>query len=318
MKRISAGLAIMIMLSSCPVESYDFVNLLALRDRTPPTLSGYTLMENRMVSLKFDEIVSIREALLENEDVSRPSKEASSLTLQFRSALEAGEEKTLFLTCEDRSGNTSRYAIKLTGINLNQADLLITEVSVKGTEASPDRIELTATKSGSVLGYALLDGIIGYEKHRYFLPDLYLYRNDIIVIYWDRCQSLPETLQRDSERTYYLFAESPETLISTNGAIVLYNHTNGKGKVEDALLYNSSDAENSNGYGNKASEESAKYLMSIEEWSGKSFSSDQITSSRVAARYYPYDDSNSKDDFYTTAARNSTFGYPNTNVIYEP
>ena len=80
--------------------------------------------------------------------------------------------------------------------------------------------------------------------------------------------------------------------------------TNGKGEVEDAVLYNTSDAENNNGYGNEESEKSAEYLISIDEWSGESAKSDQITSSRVLARYYPYQDSDTSSDFYITAARN--------------
>ena len=58
--------------------------------------------------------------------------------------------------------------------------------------------------------------------------------------------------------------------------------------------------------------------MEIGEWSGKTFLSDGVTSSRTASRYFPYEDTNTRDDFYIAASRKSTFGYPNTNIIYEP
>ncbi len=304
-------------LTSCPIESNDLVNAITSKDRTPPTLTDYTFTENKILIVTFDETVRITDATMEDNYVYRPSAEAKLLELRFSTELEAGIEKTLYFSAEDTAGNTSRYAIKLTGINLNQASLLITEVSMKGTESSPDRIELTAITHGSTLGYAIQDAVIGEEDFRYYLPDIYLYKNDIIVIYWDRCSSLPSTLVRDQEKTYYLFAESDTTLTSNNGAVVLYNHTNGKGKVQDAFLYNASDAKNNNGYGNSKSENSANYLISIEEWNGETFKSDLVTSSRVAARLYPYEDTNTESDFYITAARNSTFGYPNSNVIYE-
>lgn len=318
MRRLFLFILIIVLLPSCPIENDEFIDALFNKDRIPPVLNDYELIENRICHLKFSENVMITEAKIADMNVNAPSSYLKSLNLEFDKPIESGKEETLFITAEDKSGNTSRYALRLSGINLNQAELLITELSVKGTEQSPDRIELTCTKSGSLLGYALTDAILGYESFRYYMPDIYLYKNDIIVIYWDRCDSLENTLFRDSEKTYYLFAKAPETLISTNGSVVLYNHTNGKGKIEDAVLYNSSDAVNNNGYGNKKSEESAKYIISIEQWNGESVKSDQITSSRTLARYYPYEDSNSADDFYITKARNSTFGYPNTNVKYEP
>lgn len=307
-----------VLLSSCPAESNDIINLLLKRDRKSPTLTSYELLENRICMLSFDEIVTVTDARLDEESLIRPYRKSKSVWIEFSSPLLPGVEKKLFLTAEDDAGNTSRFALRLTGVNLRQAELLITEVSMKGTESSPDRIELTAMSSGSTLGYAIQDGIIGHERYRYILPEIELRKNDIIVIYWDRCESLPSTLIRDTEKTYYLYAESPETLIGTNGLVVLYNHTNGKGKVEDAFLYNTSDATNNNGYGNSISEESAKYLMEIGEWSGKTFLSDGVTSSRTASRYFPYEDTNTKDDFYIAASRKSTFGYPNTNIIYEP
>ena len=318
MRKIISIFFMLVLFTSCPVEAYDYVNLFLKRDRDAPKLVDYIFKENRICILTFDESVEISDASMEERVVYRSGNKIRMQSLTLSKALDEGEKGTLFLSAEDKAGNTSRFALPLTGINQNQAPLLITEISVKGTKESPDRIELTAIESGSTSGYSIMDGIIGYEKHSYALPDIMLNKNDIIVIYWDRCEALPSTLIRDMEKTYYLYAESEETLIGTNGSIVLYSHTNGKGEVEDAVLYNTSDAENNNGYGNEESEKSAEYLISIDEWSGESAKSDQITSSRVLARYYPYQDSDTSSDFYITAARNSTFGYPNTNVIYEP
>ena len=306
------------LLTSCPAETTDFINLFLNKDRVAPKLVEYDFLDNELCVLTFDERVEITDASCDGKKVYYSSSKARMVNLTLSEPLKAGEGITLFFSVMDSSENSSRFALKLTGINLNQAEMLITEISVKGTKENPDRIELTATEPGSSLGYVIQDGIIGYEKHAYHLPDIELRKNDIIVIYWDRCESLPSTLYRDGEKTYYLYAKSTETLIGTNGAIVLYNHTNGNGKIEDALLYNTRDAENNDGYGNLASEMSAKYLIEIGQWSGETFKSDQITSSRVAARYYPYEDNNCDSDFYITAARNSTFGYPNTNIIYEP
>lgn len=318
MKKILSLLLIALLLTSCPAESYGYVNLFLERDRKAPRLLDYDLKENRICILTFDETVSITDARMDGCTVYRSGSMTRMAMLTLSREIQPGKAETLFFSAEDKAGNTSRFALKLVGINLTQAPLIITEVSMKGTSQAPDRIELTATGSGSTGGYAVLDGIIGYENHAFHLPDIMMNKNDIIVIYWDKCDALPPTLIRDMEKTYYLFAESDETLIGTNGGVILYSHTNGKGKVEDAFLYNTSDATNNNGYGNEASEESVRYLSSIGEWSGETFRSDYVTSSRVAARYYPYQDTDSASDFYVTAPRMSTFGYPNTNVIYEP
>ena len=139
-----------VLLTSCPAESNDIINLLLKRDRKSPTLTSYELLENRICMLSFDEIVTVTDARLDEESIIRPYRKSKSIWIEFSSPLLPGVEKKLFLTAEDDAGNTSRFALRLTGVNLRQAELLITEVSMKGTESSPDRIELTAMSSGSI------------------------------------------------------------------------------------------------------------------------------------------------------------------------
>lgn len=307
-----------LLLVSCPSETFDLHNLVAT-DRKTPVMVGFKLYANRIASVDFDEPVVLLEAISGDRRL-RCGKNLSRLqNIDLERVLEAGIEERLSFTVENAQGNTSRFSIPVTGINLDQAHALITELGTKGTKTSPDRIELHITKDGSTAGLCVADAIIGLDDHRFHLPDLDVKKNDIIVISWDHGTPGGTRIEQDGlYRIYHLDAGSGRTLQGNNGVVILYSHINGGGKIMDALPYNSRDAVMSDGFGNEKSRLSVLRLLEDGQWEGGTVESDEVTTSRVIARYWPYQDSNTKDDFYITAARNSTFGRRNTNVIYNP
>lgn len=306
------------LLAACPAETFDLHNL-TVTDRKAPVMEGFRLYANRIASVDFDEPVVLVEALLGDERLKCGRNLSRLQNIDLERVLEAGSEERLSFTVENGQGNTARFSIPVAGINLNQAHALITELSTKGTKSSPDRIELHITKDGSTAGLCVADAIIGQEDHRFHLPDLDVKKNDIIVISWDHETPGGERVEKDGLfRIYHMDAGSGRTLQGNNGGVILYSHINGQGKIMDALPYNSPDAVMSDGFGNEKSRLSVQHLIGNGQWEGGTVDSDEVTTSRVIARYWPYQDSNTKDDFYITAARNSTFGRRNTNVIHNP
>ncbi len=280
-------------------------------------LLDFKLYSNRLVSIGFDEQVVLLEVLLDNSKLVHDKTYSRLQNIDLQIKLDAGVEKRLSFTVANNQGNTARFSIPVVGINMNQANALITELSTKGTAASPDRIELHITKDGNTAGLCLSDAIIGMEDHRFHLPDLKVKKNDIIVISWDREMPGGERTEKNGMyNTFFINAGSEKTLSGSNGVVILFSHINGDGLIMDALPYNSSSASLSDGYGNEKSRVSAERLISDGLWEGETVNSDEVTASRVIARYWPYQDTNTKDDFYITAARNSTFGNRNTNVIH--
>ena len=219
------------------------------------------------------------------------------------------------MTAEDLAGNTSRASFALTGPNDDIPLTLINEVSIKGTAASPDRIELLILEEGNTAGMTVKDGSREHYDHEWILPELDVISGDIILLYWDTDISGNAVEKRDENFTYSFSAGSDTTLSGTNGAIALY--TSPEGEILDGIIYTTGTSELCNGYGNTKTEEAAFMLIKEGEWTSEPISSLDVTSSRVIARYPGGIDSNSADDFFITAARKSTFGEPNQFIPYE-
>ena len=312
-QKLILAVIIIVMITSCPLESYEKTDSLFQRDTTPPVLLSFNLTDNRNLSFHFSESCYIEELHVGSMFVPHSDVVTEWHHLSMFSEIAPGTEEVLKLTVKDKAGNTSRYWTRIAGINLNVPDTLITEVSAAGTQTSPDRIELTFLSDGTTDGLCIMDGAIGEEKHRFYLPSLSVRKNDIAVIWWDREPKNRETIKRDRNKTYILYAGSPDTLSSTNGSVVLYSHTNGDGKLMDALLWNKSDATLADGFGNARSRNTYHKMVKAEEWKNGTVHSDRITSSRVFSRYTPYEDTNESRDWYISAPRESSFGYPTNN-----
>lgn len=304
------------LLVSCPAEVIDMINSYSDRINSTPVLLDYDVISNSNAVFHFDNPVFFTDIRLNGKENYKNGAWKKMQSIKFDTPL-SSSENTLSFSVINREGNSSRYTMKISSVNEDQASLLITEASIKGTKDSPDRIELICMESGSTDGIVIADAEKDSADHLFFLPHMKLEKGDILIVYWDSDSDYPSAFKRGDSMTYKLSAESEETLISTNGAIVLYSSINGKGDVMDALLYNKSDAEDSEGFGNIKSQNTYAEMEKLGQWSGATVLSDEVTASRVIARYYPYEDTDTCDDFYITKPRHSTFGYVNTNEAYK-
>ena len=295
--------------SSCTNKDLAIENLLKREDRTCAEVLEYSLIDNSNFSIIFSEKVVIKEVSY-NGKRTKEQIVGENLIIPLPVTLEMGEKYTLSLTFTKNGGNTTRAFFTLYGKNKDKAGILINEVSIDGNTTNPDRIELLVTKKGNTGGMMITDDI---TKTGVVLPSISVNKDDIIVIYWDSTSG-KDTLIRDYKKnliTYYVDGGMKSTLISTTGAVVLYDEVGGS--IIDALIYSNSTEVDEK-------KESFLSLLSLlqenENWKGESVSSSHVTSSRVLARLPGAIDSNSKDDWFTTAARCSTFSYPNTYSPY--
>ena len=215
MKKIILIFLTAILLTSCPSEEFRLEELLAL-DRMSPVLLSFSFRENRTVTLRFDKNVVITDAKIDGVNIEGITDESENVVMTLPSPLSFLEIKTLLFTAEDSNGNTSRYAYFLTGENLNQAKVLITELSANGSETSPDRIELSVIKNGTTGGLYISSGVIEYGKDGYAMPEISVKSGDIIVIYWDREPESMEPVYSGSSTGYIVYAGSDPTLSCTN------------------------------------------------------------------------------------------------------
>ena len=141
-------------------------------------------------------------------------------------------------------------------------------------------------------------------------------RGDVIVVHMSSSHKGEDVIRIGNHRIFNVDAPEKLSFLSTSGSVLLFSHTNGKGKLIDAFLYAKSDAVSSDGWGNEKTRKSYLSLNDRGEWNGRGFPSDRTTSTRVFARYHPYEDTNSSSDWYLTETRGSTFGFTNDNNEY--
>lgn len=291
-------------LSSCSIVKDEITDLLSPLDKTLPYITDYEMKNNSTLEISFSETVMIEEVII-NGEIKDKKRVGKDFSLDFGFTLNKGEKMTIALTFSKNNKNTARAFITLYGKNDNIPTLLINEVSIKGTKNSPDRIELLVIKEGDASGVVVTDNISGND---FLLPSLSLNKGDIIVIYWKDKREKEKEEREGRKTTYYLEANMSSTLSGTTGGIIVREEKDGK--VMDALLYHDGSELS------KKEEDLFSLVKEEENWSGEYVSSLLVTSSRVLARLPGAIDTDSSDDWFTTEARKSSFGYENTYSPY--
>ena len=315
MKLLSFILIMLMLLSGCPVGMGRVYDAFQGQDRTLPRVLSYGLADNSSFSIAYDRTVFISGAELDGTELGY-SGEGAILTIPLGRTLERGERGILSITAEDAMGNTLRSSFIVTGKNPDVPRTLINEASIQGSGEAPDRVELLFMEDGNAAGLILCDGTAEGANHSVILPDIEVKAGDMALIYWNAEHSGSDTITEKGFTAYIINGHSDTTLSGTNGALILYREEGGD--IMDGLIYTTGDNPDSDGYGNNRTRDAAVLLMKEGEWSGEPVDSNLVTSSRVIARMPNGWDTNTKDDFFITEPRRSTFGYHNEYFPYEP
>ena len=106
------------------------------------------------------------------------------------------------LVLKDANGNIERFYLTVKGRNYETPSLIINEISVKGTQSNPDRIELYVLNKGDTAGVVVSD-----EKFSFTLPSIKVKEGDIILIYWDK-STTKKNYERDRGKMTYILNEN--------------------------------------------------------------------------------------------------------------
>lgn len=292
-------------------ENPEIIDALINHDRTLPKILTYRIEENSRLIVELDQVCELKQVKMRDITVEH-SHIARLFEIELPFDLEMGVYENIGLTFEKAEGMIAKASLRVAGKNPNLPLLLLNEISIAGTKANPDKIELKVTEGGNTAGMIISDGLYGSERYTFHLPELEVDKGDLIVIYWDSSVSEEKKI-RDYGCTWYLKGKSPTTIISTNGIIALLEEEDGN--VMDAVLYTDQSNEEENPYGSEKLKAIAERVLEEELWRGKPLDSSTVTASRVFARLPGSDDTDSEDDWFVTAARKSTFGEEN---IYDP
>lgn len=298
---------------SCEARSREVVNVLSGRDIVPPRLLRMEAVAPDRIEMAFDEPV-----LLAWSDFDFPfSTDRNIVAARLPSPLAPGEELALGGVVIDLSGNRMGFRGVVYGFNPRVPRVLITELTTSGTEKSPDRTELAVLSGGNMAGLCLCDGIRADFISRFVFPDCPVEEGDYVVVCWD---GVPQS------DPLVFHAGAGSGLSRYNGIQTLYRTPAAGATCLDCLLYANHGGTASGKFG--SAEVLARAAKAVEEgwWrlapgetetTGLSaVDSSKATATRSMARRFPYIDTDSASDWYTTENRGSTFGGDNTSAPY--
>jgi len=302
---------------SCESRLINTFNLIGEIDSTPPKIEYIESNSPYSVEIVFDELLNDKstvELIFNNEKVSNFNVRKNVVTYYLKDPLTPGVKNNISVKVEDINGNSTLVDSFVYTKNNEMANLLISEVSTKGTTKKCDKVELVVTKSGSLAGIVISDGFNDNYTDRCILPDIYAYEGEFVVI----------SFQKEEENCY--ISENKAGLSSNNGCILVLTSPSYNSSVMDCLIYSNQKSENSEGFANENTLQTAKKLVNLGMWENTyplangAVDSTLETSTRTINRrcidglYFL--DTDTSEDFYITVSGGDSFGEINNEEEY--
>nr|WP_319776828.1 hypothetical protein [uncultured Sphaerochaeta sp.] len=296
----------------CDHQGPSPINLLSAADSTPPTLLKIGSLDQYSACLVFDEPINEHEVFLKTRGNRIASKqvEQASLIITFKDAMSLGEPLPLEGRVEDSRGNSTSFSLLLWAKNTNPPSLLINEISTKGSENNPDRVELFVTNRGNLGGVALFAGTEQEYTDRIIFPEVWVERGDYLVIAFSKGEITTETYR----------SENQTGLSAKNGCLTLAANPQWDGTLLDAVIWGNHTTQTHEGFGSRTLLEQAQFLAEKGHWNSRNADASINSSDSTATRTMCRDsqkDTNSLDDWYICATRNASFGKRNAEERYQ-
>jgi hypothetical protein len=296
----------------CDHQGPTPVNLLSSVDSTPPTLLKISSLDRQSALLVFDEPINQDTIQLQAKGNQVASKQVTkaSLVIAFKDAMSLSEGLPLQGRAEDLRGNSISFSLLLWAKNTNPPSLLINEISTKGSESNPDRVELYVTNRGNLGGITIYAGTEQKYTDRIIFPELWVERGDYLVIAFSKGEI--------ASGTYC--SENLAGLSANNGCLTLAISPQWDAPLLDAVIWGNHTTQTHDGFGSKALLGQAQHIAEAGHWNSKeanaSINSTDSTATRSICREQ-LRDTNSLDDWYICATRNASFGTKNSEEHYE-
>ncbi|RKX78953.1 MAG: hypothetical protein DRP87_04910 [Spirochaetes bacterium] len=331
---------IMVSLVACACIPIPDHRKLAAHDLKPPTLLGVEPVEPEKVVLRFDEPVAVVEGtilLIPETALKEVVRSEDTLVLEFFDAQTPGAEYQLEAAVQDDSGNSMNFITRFYGFNPNVPDVLINELTTRGSSTHPDLVELFVCSEGNMAGVCLYEGTPGDWDHRFMFPSLHVKKGDYILVHFK-----PQGIEEEKNETgnkmesggldasphaYDFWVKGGSGISGNNGVISLYS--NPAGTILDGVLYSnrtSESDENYRGFGRASTLFRAEELVYAGGWkiAGEevapedAVNPDGSTATRSICRDSNSTDTDSAEDWHIVPTGSYTFGELNSNEVYEP
>ena len=152
-------LLVTLMAASCwfPLDQRDAF----IGDLLPPQLLSYEMTGPKKIELTFDRPAEAEPHHLNisgERNISSLHQDCCSLFVTLSKPPNIGERFILQGTFRGSAGSTLQLSLVLYGYNPNPAGLVINELTTRGSDNHPDRIEFLVTSSGNTGGITCYDG----------------------------------------------------------------------------------------------------------------------------------------------------------------
>jgi hypothetical protein len=308
-------------------------------DLLPPQVVAVQSLGPDRIGVQFDEDAGLCEGTtridppLAISGVTGPGKE-----IEIHGAAQTpGLPYTLEAEAQDARGNTASFMAIFYGYNADVPDLLINEITPRGSGAHPDLVELKAMSGGDMGGVALYLGTPGSYDTRFVFPSFSVGRGGFIVVHLKPSGDPSEVdepgnpvLSRGadaSDAAYDFWIADCKGLGGNNGVLSLY--TRPGGKCLDGVLYSNRTSQSDQAYrGFGSADMLARAEELVQEGGWKTagarvlpedaVSPESSTGTRSLCRTSGSLDTDSASDWHVVPTRGATPGGENSDEVYTP
>lgn len=303
--RVLSVFLLLILLCSChegTVTPESVVNMLSLKDSSPPVLLSIQAEDERTACLQFDEdIFALEGSFPGMETVSK----GNALYVDFGKEIDAGSKVEICGSVRDNCGNSVTFKVQVWGFNPTPAKLKINEFTTRGSKTQPDRTELKVVRPGNIAGMVLYDGIPGNFRSMYIFPSYNAGTGSFVTVWW--CDELPSGVKTQEANNLNFAAGGG---LSENNGIMCLSVSPAQGAaVSDCVIWSSGESSQFGGYGTKEVQDRVLFALEKMWWAGDPIFCGWSTSTRSMAL-------NSSGLWYTTVQGGLTFGGENTAAAF--
>jgi hypothetical protein len=308
-------------------------------DLQPPRLLSVQAVDEQTLQMTFDETAELvaGELYISPEiDIQTLPPPSKTIRLSFGEAMIPGLKYCIDAVLKDENGNTVSFLLHFYGFNGNLPALLINEFITQGSSTHPDLVELYVIEEGNLAGICLYRGTAGSWDSRIIFPDHWVESGDYVLVHF-KPEEIPEetneTELKDESggldacnEAWDYWVEGGEGLSGNNDVLGLYSCP--EGNVIDAVVYSNRTSESDEkyrGFGSRRMMERVDEITAAGAWNfagvyaapEDAVDPEDSTSTRSICRSSNWVDSDGKSDWHIVPTRGSTFGFINSDEVYE-
>jgi hypothetical protein len=330
---IPAGLAVLVSCGPVADPRSQKVDLL------PPRVESVQSLGPDRVGVTFDEDAGLSDGktrvdpALTIVEVTGPGR-----SIEIRGGEQTpGRMYTLEAEAQDARGNTASFMATFYGFNADVPQLLINELTPRGSGTHPDIVELKALTAGDMGGVALYVGTPGSYDARFVFPSFRIARGSFLLVHMKPSGDPAEVDEPGdpavsrgedaSDTAYDFWVPDCKGLGANNGVLTLF--TRPGGACLDGILYSNRSSQSDQayrGFGSTDMLARAEELVQLGGWKPAgahvlpedAVSPEGSTGTRSLCRASTSEDTNSTRDWHVVPTRKATPGADNSDDVYVP